>query len=126
VLAADLGQEPWRQLPPVAGVQAGQLLQEAARERGCIADALGVQKRLDAVGVRGSLLDQAVAFAVRALLVFLLDARHMHEAAGVRLAAKVSEKRAHDALKVDPIGLGPARAAVDLDAGGIDSWLATP
>ena len=32
----------------------------------------------------------------------------------------MGEKGAHDALEIDPVGLRPARPAIDLDARGID------
>src|SRR5208337_1503217 len=52
--------------------------------------------------------------------VLLLRARHVHDGAGQRLAAKVGEKGAHDACEIDPVGFRPTRPPVDLDARGID------
>ena len=58
----------------------------------------------------GAFLDEALAFAAQALGVLLVRARHVPDAAGARLAAKVGEKGAHEAFEVEAVGLGPGRA----------------
>ena len=45
---------------------------------GGIADALPVQQPLDAVGVGGAFLDQALALAIAPLAVLILNRRHPH------------------------------------------------
>src|SRR5580704_2206834 len=112
MLTRDPGGKPGRQRPPIAGAYVLEPRQEVARQRLGVAHALSVQKRLDAVGVGGALLEQALAFAARALVVLLRRPRHMHEAASFGLAAKVGEEGAHQPLKVDAVGLGPARPPI--------------
>jgi hypothetical protein len=120
MLTRDLRRKPGRRRPPIAGAHGLEPRQEVARQRLNVADPMRVQKRLDAIGVGGAFLEQSLAFAVRALVVLLSRARHIHDAAGLGLAAKVGEKGAHQPLEVDAVGLGPARPTIDLDAGRID------
>ena len=120
VLARDLRMKPRREPPSVAGAGVLEHRQKNSRKRPGVADPLRVQERPDPVGVGGALLDEPLAFAVGALLVLLLGARRAHDRAGLRLAAEMGEEGAHGPPEVDPIGLGPARPPVDLDARGID------
>ena len=58
-----------------------------------------------------------LALAVQALGVLLLGRRHPHHAAGLPVAGEIGHQHAQQALGVEPVGLGPPRAAVDQDAG---------
>src|SRR5882672_6055065 len=120
VLAHDLLLEPWRQRPSITGAQGIESGDEPWLERHGIADAVGVQQAFDAIGVSGALLEQALPFASPALAILLFHRRHMHHAAGARLAPQMNEECPHQLVQVDPIGLGAPCTAVDFDAGRVD------
>src|SRR5580658_5422530 len=69
VLAHNLLLEPLRQRSPVAGAQAGELVEEARLERHGVTDALRVQQPLDAIGVGGAFLEHALALPVAVFAV---------------------------------------------------------
>src|SRR5438874_2115320 len=60
------------------------------------------------------------ALAVRAFGVLLLGRGYAHHAAHVPIAAQPGGQHAQHSLRVKPVRLGPACAAVDQDAGGLE------
>ena len=120
VLAYDLLAQPRRQRAPVAGAHVLKAGDEARLERHHVTNALAKQQRLDAIGVRGLLLQQPLALAAAALAVLVFRRGHVQHAADPRLAAQIGEEGPHQLLQVDAIGLGAPPAPADLDAGGIN------
>ena len=78
--------------------------------------------RLEGVLVRELALsfDEMFALAVRAFGVLLLGRGYAHHAAHVPIAAQPGGQHAQHSLRVKPVRLGPACAAVDQDAGGLE------
>src|SRR6266852_924688 len=120
VLARNLLLEALRQRPPVAGAQAGELVEKARLERHGVTDTLRVQQALDAIGVGGAFLEHALALPVAPFAVLVFDRRYVHHAAHSRLSPQKSQQRAHQLFQIDAVGLGPPRTAAHLDAGGVD------
>src|ERR1700682_3770800 len=56
---------------------------------------------------------------MRALGILLIWRRHANNAAGFAITAQISHQDAQHALRIEAIRLGPARPAVDEDAGGL-------
>ena len=126
VLARDLAEEEGRETAAVAGAAPVELRQKAPGQRIGVADALGVQQRLDPVDVGAALLDQPFALTMPAFVVFFGRTRHARHAAHPWLAAAMREKHTHQLLDIDPIGLDPALAAIDLDARRIQHLVLDP
>src|SRR3954452_1957472 len=127
-LPADLGPQPRRQRPPVAGDQLREPLVAVAADRLVAVDALLGAQPLDPVHVPAALLEQVLPLAVGAPRVLVRRRRHAHGRPDARLAAVVRHQRPQQRLGVDPVGLGPPGTAVDLEAGGIDDpgWRCRP
>jgi hypothetical protein len=108
-----------RDLATVTGAQSSKVALPGT-QRGPLSDALGEQQGLDAVLDAQPLLYQVLAFAVRTLCIFLLPCRHADHAAGLPVTPKIGGEHAQHALRVEPVGLGPAGTAVDEDAGRLE------
>ena len=91
-----------------------------------VVDALGRTQTFDAVDVLDPLPDQPVTLAMQSPGVFLLDARHPHHAARIRLTAQITGQRPQHSLDVDPIGLGTPRPPVHQQARRIENMIAHP
>ncbi len=121
VLAHDLLLEPWRQHSIVAGAHLVEVGDEARLERLDVAHALTEQQasliRLPC-DVRSS--TSAPGARVRRFAILVLHRGHKHHAADPRLAAQMRQKRSHQLLQIDPVGLGAPRTTVHLDAGRVD------
>ena len=118
--AADLRPEVLRQLAPVAGPQFVEPCAAIPPQRLVAGNPLREQQALDAVDVFGALADQRLALAADPASVLLLGCRHPHHRANPRLATLVGQKRAHQRLAVNLIGLGAASAPRGGNRGGID------
>ena len=118
-LALDLAAQALRQVAPVAGAHLLQPLPTVASQRLERVDALGGEQALDPVDVLHPLRDQALALAMRAPRILALDRGHLHHAAGGVIAAAPRHQGPEQHGRVEPVGLGPSRAAVDLEAAGI-------
>jgi hypothetical protein len=78
------------------------------------------QKRLDAVLNPDPFPYEVLAFAVRALGVLLGGRGDAKHAADMVIALMARRQNSEQALRVEPIGLGPPRSSVDEDAGRLD------
>ena len=120
VLASQLLAKVRRQRRTVGTAQFLEVRGEVGAQRAGLVNALGVQQRLDPVDVGAALLQQALALAAHPLGVLLGHRGHAHHAAHARLAPAMSEQHPHQLLEIQPVGLHPTEAAVDLDAGRIE------
>ena len=112
----ELGPEMRGQRAPVAGSERGEVALPRT-QRGSLPDALGRQQSLDPVLEAHPLLHQVLALAMRALGILLIRRRHPDHAADLPVAPEIGHQHTQQALSVEPIGLGPPRAAVDQNAG---------
>src|SRR3954451_3327175 len=117
---ADPPPRPRRPRPPFAGDQLREPLAAVAADRLVAVDALLGAQPLDPVHVPAALLEQGLPLAVGARRILVRPRRHAHGRPDARLAAVVRHQRPQQRLGVDPVGLGPPGAAVDLEAGGTD------
>ena len=76
------------------------------------------QQRADAVGVRNALVQQPLELAVHAARV-LLGRRRLVQHRPDALARMVPQQHRQQLVAIEPIGLGPPGAPVDLDAGRV-------
>ena len=88
-----------------------------------LADALRDQERLDAVLDPDPLAHEVFALAVRALGILLRGRWHAKDAADLVIALMTRRQNPKQALRVEPIGLGPPRPSVDQDAGRLDDMV---
>ena len=120
MLPHDLLLQLRRQRAPITRAHALEAGDEPALEWLGIANSLRVQQAGDAIGVAGTLLQQPIALTRGPPAVLILRRGHAHHAAHPRLAAQVTQQRAHQLLQIDPIRLRPPRATVDLNARRVD------
>ena len=118
-LALDLPPQPWREFPTIPGPKLVQALPPVAPQRLDVIDALGCEQTLDPVHVLHALGDQPLALAVGAPRVLPLDRGHLHHAAGRPVAAPPRHQSPQQHRRVQPIGLGPPRPAIHLQAAGV-------
>ena len=78
------------------------------------------QYALDAVRMLTTFDDQPGAFPAATPCILLRNARHPDHAADPALAAIERHQRTQQPRRIQPIGLGAARAPVDENAGGIE------
>jgi hypothetical protein len=73
--------------------------------------------------IRDPFPDEVLAFAVRALGVLLGGRWDAKDAADLVIALMARRQNSEQALRVEPIGLGPPRSSVDEDAGRLDNMI---
>ncbi|NTV37943.1 MAG: hypothetical protein HGA82_01955 [Anaerolineales bacterium] len=80
-------------------------------------DPLIDQQSFDPVDVAGSFPFQAGQFPMQLAAIFFLEARHPHHPPDFLLTGLVTDQHRHQFAQVDPIGLDPAKTAVDFQTG---------
>jgi hypothetical protein len=78
------------------------------------------QQRLYPILDTQPLLDKVFAFTVRTFGILLFRRRHTHHAANLSISGQPGGEHAKHALGIEPVGLGPAGAALHQDAGRLE------
>src|SRR5688500_9549654 len=89
-------------------------------------DPLTGQQSLDAVRVTTAITPREQKLAVPLAAFLLRGRRHVNDAPDSLLTRVSADEHAHQLARIEPIGLCPALAAVDLDARGVDNAIGDP
>src|SRR2546430_7848212 len=103
--AVQFGLKVARHLASISGAQDRKIALPRTK-RGPFPNTLGKQQRLNAVLNAQPLLDQALAFTVNALGIFLIWCRHTYHAAALAIPPKIGRKYAKHAYGIEPIRFG--------------------
>ena len=117
--AVEFDPQQGRQCAAVTGAPLGDVALPRAQRRP-LPDALCEQQRLYPVLDTQPLLDKVFTLTVRPFGILLFRRRHTHHAANLPISGQPGGEHAKHALGVEPVGLGPAGAAVHQDAGRLE------
>src|ERR1700752_3106795 len=81
------------------------------------------QRPLNTIDMRHALDNQAITLAVQTPGVFLLGARNANHAAGLRLAAQVTNQRTNHPITIDPVRLRSPPTPVPLQTARIEDMV---
>jgi hypothetical protein len=115
-LALDLPPQVLWQITMVTGADLVQARPAVATQRLERGDALRRKPPFDPVHVLDALGNQPLSFAMGPACVLALYRGYLNHAAGGPIAAAPCRQRPQQPRRVQPVGLGPSRPAVDLQA----------
>jgi hypothetical protein len=119
-LPSDLVCKPWRQWTPISSDELIDLQGLVLTLHVDAANALTKQQALNAIDVSCPFTDQAVALAMRAPEILLVDIGNADYRPDVAITLAPRDQRPQQHANIDPIRLRPACAPVDLHTGRID------
>ena len=88
--------------------------------------AMACSQAFDAMDDPGAVLFRRQHFTVQLPAVFLVYAGHTDDTPHLPLACHVAQEHREELVDVEPIGLRPTLAPIDLNAGGIDDMVLDP
>jgi hypothetical protein len=125
-LATEFGHQARRERMTISRVHLLEELRPIGAERIGQHNPLRCQQPFDPVRVRRPRCDQPLALAVLTFGILFVGSWDANHAAHLPLASGVGHQDSNQGLCVETVGLGPACASADMNAGRIDYVVADP